>query len=352
MKRILTTLTSLLLLILNIYSQVTIGSSEKPVPGAILDLKESSNTGANSTKGILMPRVKLINLHSLEDIGGADISKPEQYEGLLVCNIQAQCGFSNSLFVWNGDQWNALSESPAVDTKAWGKIGEDIRWSLSNTGHLMICGTGDIPDYNTVINDSPWSEYKNDITSLFIQDGITQIGSYAFQGYPIAGTVEIPSSVTKVGAQAFAGCPIDELILHEGLEYLDHACFSFLNISSLTVPSTITTMPESTFAHNYKLETVVMTEGLTFIGFYMFEYCTALKTVTIPSTVIDIKSVAFVACSSLETVNIHAKIAPTIGSNTWLNTPITKVLNIPTDANTSYDTWKSAYNFTSINKVL
>lgn len=46
-----------LMSIVSVNAQVTIGSDETPVQGALLDLKESGNT----TKGLGLPRVKLTN---------------------------------------------------------------------------------------------------------------------------------------------------------------------------------------------------------------------------------------------------------------------------------------------------
>ena len=42
-----------------IKSQVTIGSASPPNKGTLLDMKENDNIGANSTKGLLLPRVEL-----------------------------------------------------------------------------------------------------------------------------------------------------------------------------------------------------------------------------------------------------------------------------------------------------
>ena len=51
-------------------SQVTIGMIDQPLDGTLLDLKESntSNGGANSQKGLMLPRVSLTDVNSLSPI--------------------------------------------------------------------------------------------------------------------------------------------------------------------------------------------------------------------------------------------------------------------------------------------
>lgn len=97
----------------NILAQVTIGSNVKPSQGAILDLKENDNLGANSTKGMALPRVQLTTTSSLEDIGtGLD---QDAHIGLT---IYVPSSFENScpgVYVWTGTEWQALNESKLDD---------------------------------------------------------------------------------------------------------------------------------------------------------------------------------------------------------------------------------------------
>lgn len=92
-----------------IYSQVTIGSGIAPNKGALLDLKENNaTTGANSTRGLLLPRVNLTHKNSLIDI--ADISYEETavqiaHAGLVVYNINEKFDKGEGLHIWDGTKW-------------------------------------------------------------------------------------------------------------------------------------------------------------------------------------------------------------------------------------------------------
>ncbi|MBQ7875499.1 MAG: hypothetical protein IJ306_10185, partial [Oscillospiraceae bacterium] len=56
--------------------------------------------------------------------------------------------------------------------------GENMHWELTAGGSLRITGSGDMKDYT--YTEAPWIEYKNKITSLFLEEGITSIGDKAF----------------------------------------------------------------------------------------------------------------------------------------------------------------------------
>lgn len=103
--------------IVNTYSQVTIGSNEKPVDGALLQLKNIDNitdSSMNSTKGLLLPRVKLTDIESLTDISGGS-GEEINLIGLSIYNTNTFCQNEKmhyeGMYVWDGEQWVNLSNS-------------------------------------------------------------------------------------------------------------------------------------------------------------------------------------------------------------------------------------------------
>jgi len=62
-------------------SQVTIGNTEKPVEGALLQLKNidrKTNGEANSTKGLMLPRVLIKDINKLDPVvfsSGTDVNR-------------------------------------------------------------------------------------------------------------------------------------------------------------------------------------------------------------------------------------------------------------------------------------
>lgn len=121
----------------SLHSQVTIGSSKLPAGGALLDLQEfdTNASGANASKGLLMPRMVLTDANSLKDIKEANLNSPSEYVGLTVYNL-ADAKNSNcpgyvapGLVVWDGTKWQPLSgkESSTTPNKDLGTAQRDLQ---------------------------------------------------------------------------------------------------------------------------------------------------------------------------------------------------------------------------------
>ncbi|MDH6306889.1 hypothetical protein M2459_003484 [Parabacteroides sp. PF5-5] len=99
------------LLVLRVSAQVTIGSGLEPLSGAILDLKERESHNADtSTKGIVLPRVSLQNVNSLEPLSTSTGVAATYYRGATVYNVNATSPLSDGIYVWNGAKWIKVGE--------------------------------------------------------------------------------------------------------------------------------------------------------------------------------------------------------------------------------------------------
>ncbi|WP_165021294.1 FISUMP domain-containing protein [Dysgonomonas sp. ZJ279] len=113
-------LTTMLCLSWHMYAQVTIGRNEAPLPGALLDLKESPD--GMSSRGISMPRVLLTDLSNLYPmLTGSETdyaTLKTTHVGLLVYNVNTQETVNRicpGLHIWTGNKWEPL---PAYPTSA------------------------------------------------------------------------------------------------------------------------------------------------------------------------------------------------------------------------------------------
>ena len=92
------------------------------------------------------------------------------------------------------------------DLPTEGSCGDDSVWSMDpETGVLTISGSGAMYDYS-LEDEAPWSDYGLQIKTVVIDDGITHIGSHAFEGSAGLEKVTISSSVESIGDYAFADC--------------------------------------------------------------------------------------------------------------------------------------------------
>jgi hypothetical protein len=88
-----------------------------------------------------------------------------------------------------------------------------------------------------------------------------------FLGCSSLSEIEIPKSVKTVGSWAFGGCPITEIVFPEGLVSIAENIFSGYSdrgtaLKSLTIPSTIESIHSNAFEGCYSL-TDIYTQTMT-----------------------------------------------------------------------------------------
>ena len=182
-----------------------------------------------------------------------------------------------------------LPMSAIADTTASGKCGKNLTWTLDGDGTLTISGTGNMGNYNLISDNgsyrtsAPWGKYYSSITSVVINDGITSIGDYAFDGCSNLTSVTIGNSVTSIGSWAFDGCS---------------------SLTSVTIGNSVTSIGRSAFENCSSLTSVTIPDSVRSIGECAFRYCDSLTSVTIPDSVTSIEWGAFSSCSSLTSVTI------------------------------------------------
>lgn len=100
-----------------------------------------------------------------------------------------------------GTQGFALAEWGAALPARRGKL----IWSLDEEGVLTIRGTGAMPDC-IPSRPAPWQDLKEDILTLQVEEGVTEVGAQAFRNCTQLRRVALASSVERIGMAAFAGC--------------------------------------------------------------------------------------------------------------------------------------------------
>ena len=159
-----------------------------------------------------------------------------------------------------------------------GYQGKNLGWHISKDGVLTVFGTGEMADYN--YGEAPWYEYRNIITKLVLEEGMENIGNYAFYDCDMAGDLVIPESVTRIGESAFAIC-----------SSLD---------GTLTIGSNVTSIGKNAFYSCRRLSgDVVVPEGVTVIEEGVFKNCRGFDgDIIIGSKVTEIKDEAFYDCGA------------------------------------------------------
>lgn len=181
-------------------------------------------------------------------------------------------------------------------------------WALEN-GVLTVRGTGRVsagryPDYEV-----PWEAYKEEIQEVIVEEGIWEIGWYAFANLENLRTVTLPGSVRKIGPHAFYYCrALEQINLPESVTEIGDYAFAMTDaLKQIALPSGLEELADDLF-YGGGLEAVVLPEGVLSIGSGAF-YGTALKEVEIPQSVLAIESDAFAFCEELVSVQFPEAIA-------------------------------------------
>lgn len=147
-----------------------------------------------------------------------------------------------------------------------GDLSDTVHWIIEDvtdafgvkTRRVRIYGEGEMP------GGAPWKSYTDTIQNAVIEDGITNISSYAFSDMKKITAVELGNDITVINGYAFSGCTelikvnlpdslkqiqnyafgasggmkLTSLKLNEGLETL--GVFGRINLTDLYIPKTVT----------------------------------------------------------------------------------------------------------------
>ncbi len=152
-----------------------------------------------------------------------------------------------------------------------GADGANVTWELdTESGVLTISGKGKMKDHS-YYTSVPWSSYRERISTITLENGVTNIGSYTFYGCTVQH-ITISNSVTSIGAVAFSNCT---------------------HLTSFTIPNNVTSIENGAFYDCTELTTITIPNSVTNIGINAFNGCTNLAKIVIPDNVIRIGKGAF-----------------------------------------------------------
>ena len=190
----------------------------------------------------------------------------------------------------NGTDWRIIREMAGCDYE-----GE------KTGGKLSIL---DLSDAKIVKGGSEYVFFGYDSSRRYTSND--KLGDYAFYGCSGLTSLTIPSSVTSIGKAAFSGCSgLTSLTIPSGVTSIGEAAFSGCSgLTSLTIPSSVTSIGNYAFYDCSSLTSLTIPSSVTSIGYAAFYDCSSLTSLTIPSSVTSIGEAAFSGCSGLTSLTI------------------------------------------------
>ena len=137
-----------------------------------------------------------------------------------------------------------------------------------------------------------------------------ELGDYAFHGCSGLTSLTLPSRVTSIGDQTFYGCSgLTSLTIPSGVTSIGIGAFyGCSGLTSLTLPSSVTSIGWSAFSGCSGLTSLTIPSGVTSIGWSAFSGCSGLTSLTLPSSVTSIGWGAFEGCSGLTSLIIPSSV--------------------------------------------
>ena len=165
-----------------------------------------------------------------------------------------------------------LSENEILADTISGDCGDAATWTLTD-GTLTISGTGATFEYND-IETIPWYGYRDQITSLVVEEGITKIGVLSFTDLTALTSVSLPNSLDTIFGAAFRGCSsLTEVQIPANVRAIGWEAFrGCTSLSKVTFPSGLRTIEEMAFADCPALKQVTIPQSTNVIGAYSFGY--------------------------------------------------------------------------------
>ena len=187
--------------------------------------------------------------------------------------------------------------------------------TLTVDGETSFYGTSGTNEYSGIlrhssITDERNSVYKNSVRMIEIGNGITSIGSNAFNSCYNITSIKISGSVTTINESAFKSCysltyiNIPETVTCIG-DYAFSACYM---LASINIPDSVTKIGKYAFRDCYSLTYINIPETVTSIGDYAFSTCYSLSSVSLPGSMKIFPGNMFRDCYGLTSINIPASV--------------------------------------------
>ena len=217
------------------------------------------------------------------------------------------------------------------------KIGSTKRDKITN---LKIIGEINGSDWR-VIREMAGRSYYNDGTdgklaildlseakivsgggSYLYDDSYTndnELGSCAFLNCSGLTSLSLPSSLTSIEHEAFAGCSgLTSLSLPSSLTSIEYyAFYGCSGLTSLSLPSGITSIDWNAFSGCSGLTSLTLPSSLTSIDSGAFSGCSGLTSLSLPSGLTSIGDGAFRGCSGLTSIYVYTEKLPNMGSDVF-----------------------------------
>uniref|UniRef100_UPI004057837F leucine-rich repeat domain-containing protein n=1 Tax=Acetatifactor sp. TaxID=1872090 RepID=UPI004057837F len=329
-------------------------------------------------------QIRFVNWSGKDIYADVDTLFPEEVKNMgtiIIGSVPAvSTQVSNSSSQVPEEKEDNGTDSDVTGTAMEGTCGDDIRYILSN-GVLTLSGTGVTNNYHSG-STAPWYEYRTEIKEVVVCEGITGIGNQLFVDCINLEQVTLAESVTTIGSNVFKRCnSMKQIYVPKSLQKIGNRCFSS-SVETVVYSGSEEEWKEISFGsyndgllnaditfseyvlysgmcgddvawtysskgtlrlygtgptYNYhsgntapwfsyasEINNIVIEEGVTAIGNYIFRDCARVEKVDLPGTVTAIGVNSFSRCKGLSELTCTASLN-SMGKNSFAATKISVV---------------------------
>ncbi len=186
-----------------------------------------------------------------------------------------------------------------------GQCGPMAEWTLDEGGNLKITvieeGAESVIDHDAAEYFGTWTEFKDRIYTIEIDEGITLIDSGAFEHCLRLQSVTLPESLETVEDYAFSDCiSLISIDLPDGIINLGEGVFKDdINLKNVELPKSISELKKDTFKGCRTLETIKLPADLRYVSEGAFSGCINLTSIELPVDTKKVSEDAFSDCTNL-----------------------------------------------------
>ena len=181
--------------------------------------------------------------------------------------------------------------------------------ACSQTGEHIDVPAGIIHDdivYNVTGISANVFKDKTTLKSISFPDGLSYIGTSAFEGCTNLTTIPLPpTTLVEIGMSAFKGCTkLKSINLPSSLKTIGSGAFEGSGLTSIDIPDNVTSIGSESFKDCASLTSVSIPSGVETISNGLFSGCTGLKNIIIPNGVKRIEAGFCDGCTGLVSLTI------------------------------------------------
>ena len=171
-------------------------------------------------------------------------------------------------------------------------IKSDIKNAITDKGGNV---GNDFKTYAQAITNLPSGGGNEDLVNLIERD----VTSFT-----------IPDSVTKIGDYTFSYCTsLTDVTIGNGVTQIGNYAFYFcISLTDVTIPDSVTQIGHDTFSNCKSLTSVIIPDSVTRIESNFFQDCANLTDITIGNAVKSIGNYVFAGCSKLPSVTLPSTV--------------------------------------------